>query len=105
VGPKVAALPDDVVVLPTVRVPNRQALPANIADGTAPDFRGLTLRAALKRANKFGILPRLEGWGRVISQTPLPGAPLDPQEPMTLMLSPATRGALFAEEPSIGSAL
>ncbi len=96
-------LPDNVVTLPTVHVDTDDAH-ADADDGTMPDFSGLTLRQALAHASKLGVLPDVDGWGRVVSQTPAPGQPLGDDRHVTLVLSPATRGALIAEEPSAGSA-
>jgi cell division protein FtsI (penicillin-binding protein 3) len=45
--------------------------------GTAPDFTGLSLRRALKRAHESGVNIIVEGSGYVISQTPSPGAALE----------------------------
>ncbi|WP_133621816.1 penicillin-binding protein [Bradymonas sediminis] len=96
---------DDVLVLPTVRLPDELIDDEDLAEGSAPDFRGLTLRAALQRANERELLPSVDGWGRVISQSPAPGTPMEPGEVIALVLSPATRDALFSVEPSPGSAL
>jgi len=100
-----ANVDEDVLVLPTVRVPDEVVGDAELLDGSAPDFRGLTLRAALLRANERKLLPSVDGWGRVISQVPAPGMPMQPGQEIALVLSPATREALFSVEPSAGSEL
>lgn len=100
-----AEVGDDVLVLPTVHIDDELLDDADIVDGSAPDFRGLTLRAALQHANERNLLPVIDGWGRVISQLPAPGTPMEPGENIALVLSPATREALFSVEPSHGSAL
>lgn len=95
-------VPEDIVTLPTVRVgsPGDATSPK---EGTMPDLRGLTLRQALASARRLGVLPEVDGWGTVVSQKPAPGEPIDESTRLTLVLSPATRGALIAEEPSAGS--
>lgn len=95
--------PEDIVALPTVHVGDHTDA-EELEDGTVPDMRGLTLREAMGRARKLGVLPEVDGWGRVVSQIPPPGEPLAEGQRLTLVLSPATRGALIAEEPSAGSA-
>lgn len=101
----VGTLPDsgpDILLLPDVEVPSELEA---AGEGGVPDFRGLTLRGALQYADELGYLPEVEGWGRVVEQIPAPGAELQPGDSIALVLSPATHGALFAEEPSAGSAL
>ena len=61
------------------------------ADGAVPDFRGLTLRAALRKASKSGLSPEVEGWGQVVSQQPRPGRPVDRGDELRLVLSPQRR--------------
>lgn len=79
--------------------------PARIdVEGGVPDFRGMTLRQAIEKARQVGTLPRVEGWGRVVSQEPAAGTPLEEQPQVSLVLSPATRQSLMAEEPSLGGA-
>jgi cell division protein FtsI (penicillin-binding protein 3) len=94
---------EDIVTLPTVRVPAGEDGDAEHRDGTVPDLRGLTLRQALARAQTLGTLPEIDGWGSVVSQTPSPGAPIGDDTKLTLVLSPTTGGALISEEPSVGS--
>ncbi len=95
------SVPEDVVTLPTVRVDSGNASAGDAE--SLPDFRGLTLREAVQRAQDFGVLPEIDGWGRVVSQSPAPGQPLGEGEPFRLALSPATGGALISDEPSAGS--
>lgn len=71
--------------------------------GGVPDFRGMTLRNAIRAARENGVTPQVEGWGRVVSQSPPPGEPIRGGEELALVLSPSTRNALLAEEPSLGS--
>lgn len=97
-GTEVAAAPKPIVLEPTSLPP----LPVADGDGV-PDFRGLPLRVALERARALGVLPAIEGWGRVIAQEPPPGTPLEEEFELSLVLSPASRQALVAEEPSSGT--
>jgi beta-lactam-binding protein with PASTA domain len=68
----------------------------------APDFRGRTLRDALLTARDAGLDVTVDGWGRVVDQTPAPGAPVTGGR-VTLVLSPATEQSLMAREPSSGA--
>ncbi|MGM0556258.1 MAG: penicillin-binding protein [Myxococcota bacterium] len=92
---------EDVMMVPAVRLRASEGIEA--PDGTLPDMRGLTLRQALERSREVGILPTVDGWGSVVSQTPPPGTDLEYADELTLTLSPATRQALIAEEPSAGA--
>src|SRR5690554_6211358 len=67
--------PQNVVTLPTMRVldPTDEA----VAEGQLPNFAELTLRQAIDRARDFGFVPQVNGWGRVITQDPPPGTPLE----------------------------
>ncbi|RJX32704.1 MAG: penicillin-binding protein [Desulfarculus sp.] len=57
--------------------PRRNAAPAaDLAQGLAPDLSGLTLRQVLALASRFGLQVRASGWGRVQTQRPAPGRPL-----------------------------
>ncbi len=86
--------------LPAMKLP---PLPEAVAEGGLPDFRGLSLREAIQQSRRFGILPSVEGWGRVVGQEPAPGTPTDGLDSIELTLSPATRQSLMAEEPSTGT--
>ncbi len=71
--------------------------------GLIPDATGLSARQALSLFARLGIVPRLDGTGFVVSQTPPPGDPLRTGRPVLLRLSeaaPATRGAQGREETS-----
>jgi cell division protein FtsI (penicillin-binding protein 3) len=94
---------ENIVTLPTVRLPSAGREDTANQDGTAPDLRGLTLRKALVRARTMDVLPAIDGWGSVVSQTPAPGEPVGDNTGLTLVLSPTTGGALIAEEPAAGS--
>lgn len=72
-------------------------------DGEVPDFKGKTLKDALETAFSVGLVPRVEGWGRVTSQEPDPGELVDESTELSLILSPASDVALLADEPSTGA--
>ena len=67
-----------------------------------PDFEGMTLKEALERAREMGVLPSVQGWGRVVSQQPEAGGAITDETALALVLSPTTPRALMAEEPSLG---
>lgn len=75
-----------------------------VVEGGVPDFRGLTLREAIAQARERGVLPHVEGWGRVVSQSPEPGALIEGGEQLALVLSPSNPHSLMAAEPSLGGA-
>lgn len=52
----------------------------------APDVLGLPARDALARFVASGLVPRIEGWGAVLEQSPSPGEPLEPGERARLVL-------------------
>ncbi|MFU8805083.1 MAG: penicillin-binding transpeptidase domain-containing protein, partial [Bradymonadaceae bacterium] len=96
-----------VVMLPTMRIlddeEDGEAESEEHLGPRVPDFRDLTLRQAMRRAETLGTSPVIEGWGRVISQDPPPGAPMPAEFNLALVLSPATGQSLIAEEPSLGT--
>jgi cell division protein FtsI (penicillin-binding protein 3) len=96
--------PEEVVTLPTVRVERSDSHDEDAEAQSVPDLRGLSLRRALQHARRRGMFPQVEGWGRVVSQRPEPGTTLAETQQLTLVLSPATGGALIAQEPSAGVA-
>ena len=63
------------------------SLVADGPPGTVPDLRGLSARDAVSKLGKAGLVPRLSGDGFVVSQDPLPGAPLDQDAVCTVVLS------------------
>lgn len=93
--------PEHMVVLPTMRVLQPEEERAQGPD-EVPDFRHLTLRQAVERARRLGVVPDVEGWGRVVAQEPAPGTPMDTMDGLVLTLSSAISQATFAEEPSEG---
>lgn len=73
-------------------------------DGGVPDFRGMTLKQALTTAQKLGSLPQVEGWGRVVSQTPAPGRSLAESDTLHLTLAPRTSASPASTQPASGTA-
>jgi cell division protein FtsI (penicillin-binding protein 3) len=72
--------------------------------GGVPDFRGMTLKEALTTAQELGRLPQVEGWGRVVSQSPSPGRPLSESETLHLTLAPRTAASPASKQPASGTA-
>lgn len=68
-----------------------------------PNLRGLTVRQAIAQGQRLGALPEINGWGRVVSQSPEAGEIWRDGDPIKLELLPATDHVLIAEEPSGGS--
>jgi len=56
-------------------------------DDVAPDVTGYSARQAMSLLGRRRVAVRLSGAGFVVSQIPLPGAPLKPGETVTLSLS------------------
>ena len=65
------------------------SLVADGLPGTMPDVRGLSARDAVGALVKLGLSARITGDGVVVSQDPLPGAPLDDAGPCRLVLARA----------------
>jgi cell division protein FtsI (penicillin-binding protein 3) len=53
---------------------------------TMPDLAGLSLRQALDRVCALGFDPRIVGSGRVVRQSPEPGAALSSQTTVEIVL-------------------
>lgn len=68
-----------------------------------PNLRGLTLRQAIEQGKRLGTLPEINGWGKVVSQSPEAGEIWKEGDPIRLELLPSTDTMLTAEEPSNGS--
>jgi cell division protein FtsI (penicillin-binding protein 3) len=56
--------------------------------GTMPDLRGAPLREALRWLAAHGARVEVSGRGRVVAQSPAPGAPLEPGARVQLRLDP-----------------
>ncbi len=78
---------------PLAPAETRAARARALAEGKVPDLGGLTLRQVLALAGRAGLKVEARGWGRVASQSPAPGAPLEHRAPLKVRLSPATGGA------------
>jgi cell division protein FtsI (penicillin-binding protein 3) len=55
-----------------------------------PDATGLAARDVFLAISKAGLVPRIEGWGRVVRQTPPAGAPASKGSQVLLVLEPAS---------------
>ena len=51
-----------------------------------PDLAGLSMRDALVTLQGAGLDIRLEGTGRVVQQSPNPGRPIRPGQPVEVVL-------------------
>ena len=79
---------------PATRAPRRPVDPApSLAQGKMPDLRGFTLREVLRLAREQSLLIQVNGWGRVVSQSPQPGITLEPRQELKVELQPAEGGA------------
>jgi len=82
--PQVAArlVPDDMhldmpPVAPVTQVRTVAMVPSRAESETIPDLVGLSARAAYHALTQCGAQVRMEGTGRVVSQSPAPGNPWD----------------------------
>lgn len=55
-----------------------------------PDMTGWPEREALRTSYELGVIPRLEGTGLLVRQTPPPGSVVDPKSPVMLVFEPAS---------------
>jgi cell division protein FtsI (penicillin-binding protein 3) len=55
-----------------------------------PDATGMPAREVLTSLAKAGFVPQIEGWGRVVRQSPAPGAPAPKGSPVRVVLEPAS---------------
>ena len=76
---------------------------ATAGTGSLPDFRGLTLRAALRKAAELGLSPQIEGWGQVVAQQPRPGGFVTENEKLSLVLAPRRNSRPLSESPAEGA--
>ena len=79
---------------PTPAAPSAPSLALvsqELRQGRAPDLGGLTLRQVLRLAGQGDLKLRIQGWGRVVSQSPAPGQPLKGR--IMLRLHPGLGGA------------
>ena len=63
-------------------------LPAAATPGVVPDFRGFSLRKALRLARWTGVRLQMEGSGRVVQQSIRPGTLVDKKEVCLITLAP-----------------
>jgi len=75
----------------------------NVVGPTVPDLRGMTLRAAVRRAEERSIPTDVEGWGRVVAQRPRPGTKLASGQSLSLVLAPRRAMRRASDEPAHGA--
>ena len=63
-------------------------LPADTTPGVVPDFRGSSLRKALRLARRAGVRLQMKGSGRVVQQSIKPGSLVDLDEACLITLAP-----------------
>jgi hypothetical protein len=63
-------------------------LPADTTPGVVPDFRGSSLRKALRLARRAGVRLQMEGSGQVVQQSIKPGSLVDLDEACLITLAP-----------------
>jgi cell division protein FtsI (penicillin-binding protein 3) len=64
--------------------------PAPLGKLRLPDMTGLPTREALRKSFELGVVPKLEGSGLLVSQSPPPGSVVDPGAAVTLVFEPAS---------------
>ena len=74
-----------------------EAAPAPIPTGAVaaghvrvPELTGLPARAAVQLLTKAGLVPQLEGTGRIVRQSPAPGTPVPKGSAVRLVFEPAS---------------
>jgi len=55
-----------------------------------PDMTGWPAREALRKSFELGVVPRFEGSGLLVSQSPPPGSVVDPGAQVKLVFEPAS---------------
>jgi cell division protein FtsI (penicillin-binding protein 3) len=53
-----------------------------------PDFKGMSARQVLQVMERTGLNIHIEGYGRVVKQTPAPGRAVDPDTRLNVLLQP-----------------
>jgi cell division protein FtsI (penicillin-binding protein 3) len=64
--------------------------PAPAGKLRVPDMTGWPAREAMRKSYELGVVPKLEGSGLLVSQTPPPGSVVDPGAAVTLVFEPAS---------------
>jgi cell division protein FtsI (penicillin-binding protein 3) len=62
------------------------SVPPGATGAGLPDLTGMSARDALRQLARLGLTARMHGGGVVVSQVPLPGAPIEPGSTCTLVL-------------------
>jgi cell division protein FtsI (penicillin-binding protein 3) len=65
---------------------------APLAPGTVrvPDATGMAAHDVVVSLSKAGLVPQMEGWGRAVRQTPMPGSPAPKGSAVRVVLEPAS---------------
>lgn len=88
-GPKVNPIRQDTAWVMSVREKDHLRYRGIMVSDTAvPDMRGMGARDAIFLMESLGMKPRIVGKGRVASQMPAPGSPLQKGDYIILTLSP-----------------
>ena len=74
---------------PAVAVPTVNA-PARLGEAKVPDLAGFPLREAVKAATALGLVPTVEGSGRLSKQEPPAGSVLPKGSTIKLIFEPST---------------
>lgn len=65
-----------------------ELLQVDIDADAIPDFRGMSARQVLQAMERTGLNIHIEGYGRVVKQTPPPGNAVDPNTRLSVLLQP-----------------
>jgi hypothetical protein len=65
---------------------------APLAPGSVrvPDATGMAAHDVVVSLSKAGLVPQMEGWGRAVRQTPMPGSPAPKGSAVRVVLEPAS---------------
>lgn len=58
------------------------------AGDSMPDFRGMSARQVLQVMERMNLNVHIDGYGRVVNQTPAPGGTIDPDTRISVLLQP-----------------
>ncbi len=81
---------------PQAQAPSPPPLPvppaAPLAPGSVrvPDATGMAAHDVVVSLSKAGLVPQMEGWGRAVRQTPIPGSPAPKGSAVRVVLEPAS---------------
>jgi len=84
----VAVKPEPVVAASSFAALGPRLLQVDSESGTMPDFVGMSARQVLQVMEKTDLNIHIEGYGRVVKQTPAPGNNVDPDTRLQVLLQP-----------------